>query len=84
MVAKKPKDLDFDYWLASAALNLIEGHRAEAEEAWKNANAKAQGLPHFGAYEFDRYRCALLRDELDATALEPVSSGTVAQFASAL
>ena len=84
MAAKKPKDLDFDYWLASAALNWIEGHRAGAEEAWQKANTRAQGLPHFGAYDFDRYRCALLRNELDMTAPEPTSNATVAQFASAL
>jgi hypothetical protein len=84
MAAKKPKDLDFDYWLASAALHWIEGHQAEAEEAWQKANAKAQGLPHYGAYEFDRHLCALLRDELDMAALEPASNGAVAQFASAL
>ena len=65
MKAKKPEPPNVDYWLARTALLWIEGRQHEAEEAWQKADSQAQKLPHFGAYEFDRYRCTLLREELD-------------------
>jgi Zn-dependent protease len=65
MEAKKPERLNVDYWLAKSALLWIEGRQKEAEEAWQKADVEAQKLPQFGAYEFDRSRCALLRLELD-------------------
>lgn len=71
MESKKPKQLDFDYWLARTALLWIEGELREAEEAWRQADSRAQKLPGCGAYEFDRHRCALLRTELDKAATEP-------------
>jgi Zn-dependent protease len=65
MKAKKAEPLTVDYWLARTALLWIEGRLREAEEAWQKADSKAQKLPRFGGYEFDRYRCAILREELD-------------------
>lgn len=58
-----------DYWLARTALLWIEGNLSEAEQAWHQADARAQNLPHFGAYEFDRNHSTLLRHELDSAAL---------------
>src|ERR1035437_2764993 len=65
MIEKKPERLDVDYWLARTALLWIEGRIHEAEQAWQNAAAEAQALPSFGAYDLDRARCALLRQQLD-------------------
>jgi hypothetical protein len=72
MEAKKLERFSVDTWLAQSALFWIEGRLKEAEEAWLKADAEAQKLPQFGAYEFDRYRCALLRKELDHPSTEPV------------
>jgi Zn-dependent protease len=71
MEAKKFERNNVDYWLAQAALYWIEGRMKEAEEVWRKADAEAQKLPQFGAYEFDRMRCALLRKELDHPSTEP-------------
>jgi Zn-dependent protease len=73
MEAKKFERNNVDYWLAQSALYWIEGRQKEAEEAWRKADAAAQKLPQIGgAYEFDRMRCALLRQELDHPSTEPV------------
>ena len=74
MERKKQGHLNFDFWLARSALLWIEGYLSQAEDAWQQANSRAQKFPHFGAYEYDRFRCAVLREELDKTrlALEPV------------
>lgn len=65
MEAKKPTRLNFDYWLAKAALLWIEGRLDQSEEAWREASALAQQLPTAGAYQFDRYRSELLRRAMD-------------------
>ncbi|HWG18617.1 MAG TPA: M50 family metallopeptidase [Acidobacteriaceae bacterium] len=65
MEAKKVERKNFDYWLAKASLHWIEGSRAEAEEAYRTAEADAAKLPHFGAYEFDRSRLSMLRQAMD-------------------
>jgi hypothetical protein len=65
MEAKKVERKNIDYWLATASLHWIEGNRPEAEEAYKNAEAEAAKLPHFGAYESDRSRLSLLRQAMD-------------------
>jgi hypothetical protein len=62
MEAKKPTHFGVDYWLAKSALFWIEGRTEEAREAWNKGNLFAQQLPAAGDYEFDRYRCSLLRD----------------------
>ena len=93
MTAWEPEPHTIDYWLARSALLWIEGSLTEAEEAWQKANEEAQRLPDFGAYEFDRVRCALLRHELDSAPIptssaaptstaQPVriSSGVIADF----
>jgi hypothetical protein len=67
MEAKKVERKNIDYWLARASLHWIEGNRTEAEEAYKTAEAEAAKLPHFGAYEFDRFRLSLLRQAMDDT-----------------
>jgi hypothetical protein len=72
MEAKKLERFSVDTWIAQSALFWIEGRQKEAEEAWRKADAEAQKLPQFGAYEFDRFRCALLRKELDHPSTEPV------------
>jgi Zn-dependent protease len=66
--AKKPTRFNADYWLARAALHWIENSPAEANAAWEKARDLAQKLPPFGAYEFDRYRCTLLRHAIDESA----------------
>ncbi len=76
MQAKKIQRQNIDYWLACSALGWIEGRSADAEEAWRKADAEAQTLPPFGAYEFDRDRAALLRHLLDGPIPEPVAITT--------
>lgn len=84
MEVKKEARSNVDYWLAKTALNWIEGSLKDAEGAWQEANVAAQSLPRFGAYEFDRLRCALLRQVLDdplqapALASTPIAAGTPA------
>lgn len=83
MEAKKPTRLRTDYWLASAALHWIEGNISEARGAWNKANAFAQQLPSAGAYEFDRYRCELLKEAIyEAPACDPfaVSNETLSRW----
>jgi hypothetical protein len=65
MEAKKNDRKNVDYWLAKTALLWIEGDAKGADEAWYEADSLAQSLPKFGAYEFDRYRCFLLRQVLN-------------------
>jgi len=65
MEKKKPRHLGVDYWLAQCALFWIENRGEEAREAWNKGSVLAQKLPAAGAYEFDRYRCSLLRKALD-------------------
>lgn len=65
METKKGIRQNVDYWLARASLLWIEKNFDEARAALEEAESCAQRLPKFGAYEFDRYRCALLRKALD-------------------
>ena len=65
MNAKKIERRNVDYWIAATAVAWIEGRFSQAEEAWLQADTAAQKLPHFGAYEFDRYRVARLRSLLN-------------------
>jgi hypothetical protein len=76
MEARNPSRFNVDYWLAASALHWIEGNLKDAEEFWQKANALAQQLPNFGAYEFDRYCCALLSKNLgEAPVLEVMTAG---------
>lgn len=78
MEAKKPAHKGVDYWLAQSALFWIEGRIEEAREAWSKGNLLAQKLPAAGDYEFDRYRCSLLRDCIESAGqMQPV--GTAAR-----
>ncbi len=70
MEAKKPTRFNVDYWRAKSALAWIEGDRKNANDAWEKSNLAAQKLPHAGAYEFDRYLCALLRRAIDESAAQ--------------
>ena len=72
MNTKQIERKNVDYWIGATAIAWIEGRRNEAEEAWQQADIEARKLPHFGAYEFDRSRVALLRTLLDGPAPEPV------------
>jgi Zn-dependent protease len=74
MERKPPDRLNVDYWLARTALLWIEGRYADAEIAWQRADSGAAALPHYGAYEYDRSRCARLRRELNlvSPAREPI------------
>lgn len=75
MEAKKPTRFKVDYWLASAALHWIEGRLDEARSSWNKANAFAKLLPPAGAYEFDRYRCELLKKVIyDLPADDPLAA----------
>jgi hypothetical protein len=71
MVALKPRKFGVDYWLASSALQWISGDATQANEDWAKARDKASKLPAAGAYEFDRYRCTLLRRVLDGDTAPP-------------
>jgi peptidase M50-like protein len=68
MEARKPTRFNSDYWLAASALHWIEGDSKAAAEAWQKADAQAQQLPQAGAYEFDRYNCALMKQVLNEVA----------------
>jgi Peptidase family M50 len=74
MQARKPTQFNVDYWRAYSALHWVEGNLKEANEAWKKSNEIAQQLPKAGAYEFDRYCCALLRKVLDGSAVATTAS----------
>lgn len=50
-----------NYWLAKSALLAIEGQMEEAWSTWNKANELMIQLPNAGDYEFDRYRCQMLR-----------------------
>lgn len=73
MEAKKPTHFGPDYWLAKSALCWIEGNLDDAHEAWEKGIVLAQKLPAAGAYEFDRYRYALLHQCLEKEAAIAVS-----------
>jgi hypothetical protein len=74
MEARKPRQRNFDYWLAQSSLFSVEGRPQEAEQAWQKADAEARKLPHFGAYEFDRALLAMMRQELDHPSQVPVAA----------
>ena len=65
--AKKPR-LNSDYWLTRSALHWVEGDLSIARESLEKAVALANSLPNAGAYEFERYRCSLLRTVLSEVA----------------
>jgi hypothetical protein len=71
MATMKPTRFNVDYWLASSALQWIEGNQAQANEDWAKCKEKAQQLPEAGAYEFDRYLCDLLRRAMDGDTTAP-------------
>jgi len=66
--SKMVASLNWDYWLAHAALLWIETDLKAAGESLEKARSLTQELPAFGAYDFERYRCKLLRDVLNAAA----------------
>jgi hypothetical protein len=66
--ARKPTNLNVDYWRAKSAVSWIEGNLAVATEALTEADAEARKLPHAGAYEFDRFLNGLLREAIDGAA----------------
>lgn len=80
MEAKKPTRFKLDYWLASAALHWIEGNLEEARSAWNKANAFAGLLPSAGAYEFDRYRCDLLKKAIYEAPAEDLEGAMTTKF----
>ncbi|HET7346223.1 MAG TPA: M50 family metallopeptidase [Acidobacteriaceae bacterium] len=63
--AKKPGLLNGDYWMARSALAWIEGDLDEARSAWAKADEYLRGMPHTGAYEFDRDCLAALKKTID-------------------
>jgi tetratricopeptide (TPR) repeat protein len=60
MSAKNPTRFNVDYWLAASAHQWMAGNLGDANECAEKAAELARDLPDFGAYEFDRYRCAVL------------------------
>lgn len=68
MDAKKSELNEFpmDYWLAQAALHWIGNQPGEAQASLAQASALADKAPAAGAYDYDRHRCALLREAMDA------------------
>lgn len=67
MEAKKPR-LNSDYWLTHSALHWVEGDLSVARESLEKAVVLTNRLPNAGAYEFERYRCSLLRSVLSEVA----------------
>ncbi|HEU4983752.1 MAG TPA: M50 family metallopeptidase, partial [Acidobacteriaceae bacterium] len=66
--ATKSTRQNVDYWLARAALLWAEKSFGEAWLALEKAEEAGRQLPKFGAYEFDRYRCELLRKAVTESA----------------
>jgi hypothetical protein len=73
MEAKKPTHFGVDYWLAQSALFWIEGRKDDARAAWEKGNRLAHKLPAAGIYDFDRYRCSLLRDCIESEGANAMS-----------
>lgn len=67
--AKKRTQVSADYWMARCALAWIEGDLDEARSAWAKADGYLSGMPHTGAYEFDRDCLAHLKKTIEG---EPV------------
>lgn len=67
MEAKKAPHLSADYWKARSALLWIENQAEQAQAAWDKGNELVQKLPQAGAYEFERYCFAQLRQVLDVS-----------------
>jgi hypothetical protein len=65
--AERSPRLTADYWKALSALLWIENRVEEARTAWEQGNELAQKLPDAGAYEFDRFCFAQLRQVLEAS-----------------
>lgn len=68
MEARKRDPDSIDREWARAALLWVEGHHQEAREALRKGAAKAEELPRFGAYNFDRYHFDLLREAMKTSA----------------
>jgi hypothetical protein len=79
MEAKKSPRLSADYWKALTALLWIEDRVEEARTAWAQGNEVAQKLPDAGAYEFDRFCFAQLRQVLEASPV-PVPRNSLARI----
>lgn len=55
-----------NYWLAKSALLAIEGQTEEAWSTWNKASDLMKQLSNAGDYEFDRYRCDLMRQAISS------------------
>jgi hypothetical protein len=66
--ARKPTNLNVDYWRARSAANWMEGNFADAKEALTKSDAEAEKLPKAGAYEFDRHLNGLLHEAIEGAA----------------
>jgi hypothetical protein len=66
--ARKPTNLNVDYWRARSAASWMEGNLAEAKEALAKSDAEAEKLPKAGAYEFDRHLNGLLHEAIEGAA----------------
>lgn len=64
MEARKPDPDSTDRQWARTALLWVEGRLDEAHEALRRGAAKAEELPRFGAYNFDRYHFDLIREAM--------------------
>jgi hypothetical protein len=62
----RTKDYTMDSWKAYCALLIEEENWNEAEQAWQQGNAGAEGCSEAGAYAYDRACFAALREKLDA------------------
>ncbi|HTX77167.1 MAG TPA: M50 family metallopeptidase [Terracidiphilus sp.] len=65
----------FNYWLAKSALSWVEGNVSEASAHLRRAEELGASLPNAGDNEFDRYRCELLRREIEASGRAPQYTG---------
>ena len=70
MVAKKPTDLDQDYWLAKSAFHWAEGDLPAAREAWNTGQVYLAKLPDQGTYNYDRDCYRKIKEILDHRSTE--------------
>lgn len=71
MEAKQARQGSTEYWLARTAIRWSENDPEAAREAWRQGTALAAKLPQAGAYEFDRWLFAGLRQRLEAPSPAP-------------
>jgi Zn-dependent protease len=79
MVKKKIERKNVNHFMSVSALAWMEGRHADAEDAWRLAEAETKKLPAFGAYNRDREEVALLRASLNGPAPAPAATSVASE-----